>query len=264
MKHPFIEGEFIPASTEFVKSLVDGMVEEIREATNFDEYVICLSGKGNFRDQLATLHPYKGNRDHVKVARPHHYGFIGQYILENHPSIVIDDIEADDWCGIEQRKDLENTVVAFRDKDFYTFPGYHYRFSCGKAQPAVPMHWVSQEEANNFFFYQMLIGDNTDNIMGCGVKLWAKWGKTSIPCYNGETIVVPHWMKRRKGVGEKGAKKLLEGLTDAQEMYNVVRKEYEAIFGDNCDEVMLENARLLYIGQEKDNYFEWDWLNIVQ
>lgn len=264
MRHPFIEDEFVPASTEFVKSLIDGMVEEIREATKFDEYIICLSGKGNFRNHIAKQQPYKGNRDHVTVERPFHYEFIGQYILENHPSTIINGIEADDWCGIEQRKDLENTVVAFRDKDFKTFPGWHYKFSCGKAQPAEPMWWITQEEANHFFFYQMLIGDNTDNIMGCGKKEWVKWGKTKIPCYNGEELVVPHWMKRRKGVGDKGAKALLLGQTDAQEMYNIVRKEYETVFGADADEVMLEMARLLYIGQEEDNLFEWDWLNIVQ
>lgn len=262
MRHPFLEDEFIPASTAFVESLIEGMIEEIREATGFDEYIIPLSGKGNFRHQIAKQQPYKGNRDHVKVERPFHYNFIGDYILANHPSIIIDDIEADDWCGIEQRKDLENTVVAFRDKDFYTFPGHHYRFSCGKAQPAVPMHWVSQEEANNFFFYQLLIGDNTDNIMGCGKKLWVKWGKTKIECYNGNIIEYPHWMKRRKGVGEKAAKKLLDGLTDAQQMYEVVRKEYEAVFGEECDEVMLEMARLLFIGQTPDNLFQWNWLGI--
>lgn len=263
MAHPFLDGEFVPASAEYVRHLVDGSIQETLKATKADSYVVALSGKGNFRNKVATLQAYKGNRD-PNSTRPFHYDTVGEHILANHPNVLVHGMEADDWLGIEQRKDLENTCIASRDKDLMGVPGYHYRFACGKLQPAVPMHWVSEFEGVSFFFYQMLIGDNTDNIPGCGKKVWCKWGKTSIPCYNGEVLVVPHWMKRRKGVGSSTALKILKPCTTYQEMYDAISQEYKKVYGDEWEAAMLENARLLYIGQEPDKLFEWDWLEICK
>lgn len=263
MKHPFLPDEMIPASSDYIKQLVDGSIKEVLDATGADSYICALSGRGNFRNEVATLQPYKGNRD-PQQTRPYHYKTIEDHIISNHPCVVVDGIEADDWLGIEQRKDPGNTCIASRDKDLKTVHGYHYRFACGKAQPAVAMHWMTEEESLNFFFYQMLIGDNTDNIPGCGKKVLAKWGTREIPCYNGEVLKVPKWVPRRKGVGSKTAIKLLDGLETAQLMYDVVKAEYQKVFGDEWEDAMLEMARLLYIGQEADNLFEWDWLKIIK
>lgn len=247
MKHPFLEGEMIPASSDYIKQLVDGSIKEVLEATGADEYVCALSGHGNFRNEIATQQPYKGNRD-PQQTRPFHYKTIEDYIIAHHPHVVVDGIEADDWLGIEQRKDPGNTCIASRDKDLKTVHGWHYRFACGKAQPAVPMHWMTEEESMHFFFYQMLIGDNTDNIPGCGKKELVMWGGKE--------------QLRRKGIGSKGALKILDGLTTAQQMYDAIKPEYEKVYGESHEEVMLEMARLLYIGQEVDNLFTWDWLGI--
>ena len=176
MAHPFQEGEFIPANPDYICHLVDLSIQEVIDATEATSYVCALSGKGNFRYDVAKQQPYKGNRNPSQT-RPYHYGTIEDHIIRAHPQVVVDGIEADDWLGIEQRKDPENTCIASRDKDLKTVFGWHYRFSCGRAQPAIPMHWMSEEESMHFFFYQMLIGDNTDNIPGCGKKEWAVWGR---------------------------------------------------------------------------------------
>lgn len=268
MAHPFAgyedvpEDARVPASAEYICSLVDNSIKEVLEATGAKEYVCALSGEGNFRKKVAKQQPYKGNRD-PNSSRPFHYDTVGDHIINNHPHVVVNGIEADDWLGITQRSDPGNHCIASRDKDLKGVHGYHYRFACGSAQPAVPMHWMSEEESLHFFFYQMLIGDNTDNIPGCGKKLWAKWGKTKIPCYNGEVLEVPHWMLRRKGVGDKSALKMLDGKTTAQELYDVVLDAYIDVFGTQAEEIMLEMARLLYIGQEENNLFTWDWLGIT-
>lgn len=261
MAHPFLDGEFVPASAEYVCNLVLGSIEEAVKATGATSYVVALSGKGNFRNEVATLQPYKGNRD-PNSSRPFHYDTVGDYILGNHPNVLVHGIEADDWLGIEQRKDPQNTCIASRDKDLKGVHGWHYRFACGANQPAVPLHWMSEEESMHFFFYQMLIGDNTDNIPGCGKKEWVKWGKTKIPCYSGVTLEVPHWMQRRKGIGSKTALAILADTHTAQEMYDAIVPHYQKIYGDEWEAAMLENARLLYIGQTADNLFTWDVLGI--
>lgn len=244
--HPFIPNEFIPAPESEICRLTEDLIQHVIKINNADSYECVLSGKGNFRHEVAKQEPYKGNRD-PNTQRPYHYDTVGEYVIKNHPTIVVDDIEADDYLGIEQRKDLENTLIATRDKDLLTVAGWHYRWACGENQPERLKHWVEPFEARRFFFEQMLHGDSTDNIIGCGKKIMMKWG--------GEMKL------RRKGVGEKGAIKLLEDCTTVQEMFDVVSLEYEKIFFENYKEVMLENARLLYIGQEADNMFDWDWLD---
>lgn len=243
--HPFLPGEFIPAPESEICRLTEDLIKHVVKINNADTYECVLSGKGNFRHEVAKQEPYKGNRD-PNVQRPYHYDTVGEYVIKNHPTVVVDGIEADDYLGIEQRKDIENTLIATRDKDLLTVHGWHYRWACGENQPERLKHWIDPFEARRFFFEQMLHGDSTDNIVGCGQKVMMKWGGKM--------------MLRRKGVGEKTAIKLLENCTTVQELFDVVNLEYQKIF-DNYEEVMLENARLLYIGQTAEELFEWDWLD---
>lgn len=246
VKNPFNKKSMIPAPIETIHYHTEELIKNAIKATKATEYLCVLSGKGNFRHEIAKSAPYKGNRD-PNTARPYHYDTVGLYILDNHPSIVVDGIEADDYLGIEQRKDLENTITGSRDKDLDTYPGYHYRWACGESQPERPLKWISHFEAIKFFFTQMLTGDNTDNILGCGIRKEVMWG--------GKLVL------RRKGVGKKGAEDILSNCTTVAQMYIAIHKEYTELFGDQADEIMLENARLLYIGQLADNLFNWDWIN---
>lgn len=244
--HPFIPKEYVPAPEGEICKLVEDLIQHVFKINKGDEYICALSGKGNFRNEVAKQEPYKGNRD-PNEQRPFHYATVGDYIIKNHPHVVVDGMEADDWLAIEQRKDPENTLIATRDKDLWTCYGWHYRWACGENQPEIQKHWVDEFESKRFFFEQLLHGDNTDNIMGCGKKQETMWGGKL--------------MMRRKGVGEKTAIKILENLTTVQEMYDAVKLEYEKVFGEEHESAMLENARLLYIGQTPDNLFEWGWLD---
>lgn len=245
VNHPFLDGEKVPASSRKVTELVGESIKEIIEATNADEYICVLSGKGNFRNDIAKQQEYKGNRD-PSVGRPYHYDTIGDYIINNHPHVIVDGYEADDWMGITQRSDPEKYVIASRDKDMKCVFGWHYRFGCGEKQPPIPIHWVTEDDSLRFFFYQMLVGDNTDNIPGCGKKEEVMWG--------GKMVM------RRKGVGDKTAKKLLGEETDPNKLLEIISEQYKIVYGDCFEDVMLEQARLLYIGQRPDNLFDWSWI----
>lgn len=237
----------MPAPVDEIKRIVDETIEHIVKATGSDKYIVCLSGKGNFRLDVAKQQPYKGNRD-PNTARPYHYDTVGDHIIAAHPHVVVDGIEADDWMAIQQRKEPKGNIICSRDKDLMTCFGWHYRWACGEKQPEKLNHWISEFDSKKFFFHQMLIGDNTDNICGCGERIEMMWG--------GKLTL------RRKGIGEKAAQQLLADCSTVEELYNTVSECYQNQFGDRWEEVMLENARLLYIGQTAEKLFEWSWLDL--
>ena len=224
-----------------VRSLVDDRIQQINEAVNATESVYYLTdSKSNFRNKVATILPYKGNRPDDK---PPHWEEIRQHLIDNYDAQVQYGIEADDACGIEQYEDFKNsghyigpypdrdsewihddtlceTIICSRDKDLNMIPGWHYSWECGKQKEK--KWFVSEEEGIRFFYKQLLTGDATDNILGLF------------------------------RVGEKAScVKALDDMTDEYNMYCHVRSEYESRFGSYAWEFLLENARLLWI--LKDN-----------
>ena len=61
---------------------------------------ILLQGGGNYRDRIATILPYKGNRDPCK--RPVYYDEMREYLIEYFGAELNTGMETDDACGIEQ------------------------------------------------------------------------------------------------------------------------------------------------------------------
>lgn len=276
MRHPFLEGAFVPAPAEHICKLVDQVIASTTKACDTTEYLCILSGKGNFRKDVAKQVEYKGNRDPSK-SRPYHYDTITEHIVKNHPFVIVDGHEADDYMGYVQYGDWKRhafdrlteiyeevdpdklvTIIASRDKDLRTIQGWHYSWGCGKKQPEKPLYYISPSVGMHQFFYQMLIGDSTDNIVGCGERVLTKWGSK----LNEEGKLVPNMVLRRKGVGDKGAIEILRFCKTIKDMKLAIFAEYEKQFGtDRYEDILLENARLLFIGQRENLFFEWDWLD---
>lgn len=187
--------------------------------TRSDDYRGFLSGKENFREALATIRPYKGNRD--PEAKPAHYMALRDYCLLQYNATIVDGQEADDALGIAQWNDLNlatedhTTIICTIDKDLNNIPGWHYNFNSKE------VYWVDEEEATYNFYHQLLTGDVTDNILG-----------------------VP-------GIGPAKAKKILSPCTSEKDMYvtvwNVYRDAYPDVEDAEIDKIVLENARLLWI-----------------
>lgn len=220
-------------------------LNEILEVTDAEHYKIYLTGKGNFREEIATILPYKGNRN---APKPLHYDNIKQYLVDHWEAIVVEGMEADDAMAIEQELWLENidpmwrhpeinhdgyTVICSIDKDLRMVPGWHYNWN--KDDKPV---WVSEEEGIRWFYTQLLTGDKVDNIQG-------------IP-----------------GIGPKKAEKILEECVSEEDMYDAVWWAYhdylwggETITMDEIDkkfayaevdQMVLENAQLLWMIRELD------------
>ena len=206
------EDEPVEFALSTVKHVLNNIMDRFPEAQSRR---VFLTGKNNFRDQVATIQEYKGNRD--KSKRPHYYTDIRNYLIEHQGAEVIDGQEADDAQAIAQWACPDkSTVIVGIDKDLYGCPGFHY-------------HWVKDElfyislaQANKFFWKQVLTGDRTDNIPGI------------------------------KGLGPKTADKIID-VTDGSwvAMEQAVQNEYKKVYGDAWYPAFHENATLIWMRREE-------------
>lgn len=210
--------------------------------------MLYISGEGNFRKDIATIKPYKGNRSKDK---PHAYEMVKEYLTSGkpHPYTVVDVMEADDALGIAQCysftecsagnkpwvlcKEHDKTVICSNDKDLDMIPGAHYGWSVGERIKEKPMYWVAEDEAELNFFKQLLTGDSADNIPGLF------------------------------GVGPARAKKALPEDLCTLDRYNVVQAMYEQYFGSYWEMFLQENARLLWILRDPDDDIR-NFLNVLE
>lgn len=157
-------------------------------ATDGDPYKLYLTGKGNFRNDIATIQPYKGNRTGEK---PTHFQMIRDWMVDKWEAEVCEGIEADDAIAIAGTELKNECVMVSLDKDFLQIEGHHYNF-------AKDLHIHIDEFTGMYnLYHQMLTGDRVDNIRG----------------------VV--------GIGQKKADKLLADCKTEQEMYDAVLAAYK-------------------------------------
>ena len=201
---------------EYALSTVKHAIHNIYDRfPDSERQVLYLSGKDNFRDHIAKMAVYKGNRD--PSHRPHYYQEIKDYMIAHQHAIVVEGQEADDAMVQEQwRNKDKSTVICSIDKDLRTCPGFHYNFVKDK------LDYVTLTDANAFFFEQLLTGDRTDNIPGIKGLGPVKAGKLLAPC-NKET----------------------------QRMKDVVMSEYRKQYGDDAERAYWEISNLLWIRREE-------------
>jgi len=206
--------------------VADGMLGGI--ASHFKQSVdsldVILTGKNNFRIDVAKTKPYKGNRTKPK---PVYYDDLREYFVNKYNAVVVDTEEADDFVGYSHYTkwffDPESSAIVSIDKDLDMIPGIHYNFV--KEQE----YYVDEDAADRFFLWQLVTGDNGDNIPG-------------IP-----------------GMGPKRADAVLEDVPTS-EAFAVVRSLYDKEFGEKAEAYFDEQASLLWIrrhaGQHWSNYWK--------
>ncbi len=120
------------------------------------EVVVHLTGKKQFREKVATIKPYKGNRTSEK---PHWYKELREHLMQNHSALMHETIEADDAVVQAIAEDPE-AIVAHIDKDIDQFQGKHYNFKHNES------YEITEHEGLVNFYTQMVKGDGVDNIPG--------------------------------------------------------------------------------------------------
>lgn len=200
--------------------LENGVFEEFDSITG---YKIFLTGKNNYREDVATILPYKGNRKDTR--RPHWLPKCREYLIEQWGAVVEEGQEADDAMGIHQDKysDLtdENTIICTIDKDLDCIPGWHFNWDKNKK------YFVTELDALRNFYGQLITGDSTDNILGLF------------------------------GVGAKSTilKKIRSCQSEA-EMVELVWEAYFKRFGNYAKQFLEETGQLIWIRREQDELWE--------
>jgi DNA polymerase-1 len=144
------------------------MVERILDGAKATEYELWLSGPNNFRYKVYP--EYKANR--LDMVRPVHEKAVKQFLTETWQANWTDGIEADDMLGVRQHEcaaSQKDSIICHLDKDLNQIPGYHFNWELnrlGKVIRKQKTYFVTLEKGNRFFYYQLLVGDPTDNIKG--------------------------------------------------------------------------------------------------
>ncbi len=136
--------------------ILDTTLKTISTDTGISNMRIYISGRTNFRYDVATTKPYKGNR--ATMVRPQYLNHCKQYLIDNYKAIVMHGYEADD--GIATDMTINGAAHCGIDKDILQIAGWHYNY--------VKEEWqhVTPEEAEITLYRQVLMGDTSDNIPG--------------------------------------------------------------------------------------------------
>lgn len=211
------EEEYLEWALGNTRTTIEGILSRFPDSQNFR---LFLSGHSNFREQVASLQPYKGNRD--SLHKPKYYAEVKDYLKNYWKAEVIDGREADDALGCEQWKHPDkSTCIVSTDKDMLQIPGNHFNWVKGEFKT------VKLAEANHHFYRQMLEGDRVDNIPGI------------------------------RGVGPKTVDKLFELCAgDLSLVKTKVIEYYDEQYGDRSAECYKEVATLLFIQREEGKTYD--------
>lgn len=190
------------------RGLIQRILDACAPVSDFRGYI---SGSDNFRYQVATLKPYKGNRD--RSEEPTWRKDLEAYLLAEYPVEKTQGHEADDKLAVEYCKDPHNSILCSQDKDFLQIPDLHMYNWYGDSKH---VHVTPLEAARNFHI-QLLKGDSTDNIAGCA------------------------------GIGPAKAEEAINSLKDEKLMLTKCYTMYQKAYADKAWANMMENARLIYL-----------------
>lgn len=154
-------GEVEPLSS--VLGGAKGMVKNILNAVDCEEYELYLTGKDNFRMEVYA--DYKAHR--VEKPTPSRLKDIKDYLINRWDAEVINGMEADDMLGIRSttlRSEGHTPIICSIDKDLNMIEGLHYNWHAKHKDNGI--YEVTELEALRTFYKQVLQGDSTDNIPG--------------------------------------------------------------------------------------------------
>jgi hypothetical protein len=212
---------------DYVAELLDNRVANICATVGATAPpILFLTGKGNFRNDIAKRTPYKARPSN----KPFHYKNIKAYIKCKYDYRESVGMEADDLMAIEQTARPDETIICTRDKDLRSVPGWHYGWELGNQPSFGPLLVegfgtikLSSDRkkvtgyGDKFFYAQCLMGDRVDSIPGLGA------------------------------CGPVAAFNILEATTTSLEAFEAVLGAYRAVYEDDADVQLLEQGRLLHM-----------------
>ena len=240
-----VEEGYERRSFDYVIDKVDESIRFITENSGCDSYELFITGKDNFRYDIATVKPYKGNRS--DKPKPF-YLESTRKLLESYGAVVCDGMEADDMLAVRAREmEYKDCCICSRDKDLRMVPcmqyswevglqpewgpelvdtlgELHFRFSDkilknGEKSNAIKKVWGT---GLKWFYAQLIIGDSTDNISGL------------------------------EGKGGGLVHQVIHPCTSEEELFTAAFSAYTDKYGDTAAERLLEQGRLLWMHDTLD------------
>lgn len=214
-----------PEPWEAVKSTIDRYIDDLFESLNnpFNVLALVAGGSGNFRYDVATILPYKGNR---VTELPYHFNAVKEYVVKTKEVKKVNPYwEVDDAVGYLYE---DGDLIVSIDKDLNQIPGEHFNPKKKEYTDIQPL------EASRYFYTQVLTGDSTDNILGI-------YGIGSSSTYV----------------------KQLKGLETEMEMFNHVFNIYQSRYGSYARQFMEENCRLLWLCRNHDFFPTPVWMETL-
>lgn len=153
-----VEAEPVSHALQMVNVSLRSIEEEMaRAGIEYDRLELFLTGKGNFRERIATIKGYKANRD--RNERPVHYQAIRDFLTSRYGAVTVEGYEADDALSMAAHAD-PSVVIVSGDKDLKNVPGRNYN--------ARTKTWttITKQAALVHFYRQLVTGDTVDNIGG--------------------------------------------------------------------------------------------------
>lgn len=154
---------------EVAQLRVNDLMYRIVQETEATSYKVFIGGTDNFRYTIYPL--YKANRKDTE--KPPWLEACREQLVLEWKATIVNGMETDDMLGIEQDKELHvaavtaaqrnhltDTIIASIDKDLLGIPGTHYNFVKQEFYEVLPI------DATRHFWFQMIMGDRSDNIPG--------------------------------------------------------------------------------------------------
>lgn len=196
--------------------------------------------KSNFRNDIANLRKYKGNRHPDK---PYYFEFIRDYIMEKYDGIMCYGKEADDVCADALIESGDDGVCVSIDKDLDCAHGHHFRPKWGMVKSA-KHYYMTKHESLVFYHRQWLTGDvSVDNIGGAHL------------------------------IGKAKADQIITEDQTKKEMQSAVEETYLKVYGSapreitdwrgrkikmNWKQIMKENQQLIFMGMKNRPKFNYE------
>lgn len=241
-----------------VAKYINMKIDELMKAADCNEYIFFVTTKFNFRDDL--VDDYKANRNDTE--RPVNLAWAKRWCVDNLNTHFHKGLEADDLLGIHMTDD---TVLWSLDKDLRQIPGKHLDDDSlkvvevtneGVLRTDITVNSEGKKKKKHYFdgtiglYFQMLTGDSTDHILGCGKRVDAVYKSGA---KKGESYI------KRQGVGPGAAIKLLDKANSLQCALDIVVEQYKKVHNDDWQEHLETQANLLFMVREQDGEIIKRW-----
>lgn len=160
------------------------LINEVGELVSVEDVQTFNGSRGNFRKLIGSRNLYKANRTREL---PQHLNAVHNYLHTDYNGVKgygveTDDMVAKSWTKLSRNIGRDNVMIVSIDKDYRQLPCLLYNYHWKRKE----MYDISENDARYYFFFQMICGDQADNVnffLGKGPSFCKKYFSECITEY---------------------------------------------------------------------------------